>query len=249
MIVFNSVGKNDDLILKFINEKYVIIFIEMKGEIRVIGIDDSPFNFDDEYSNIIGVVMRGGEYIECILKSTVEIDGNDATKACIKIINDTKHKMQLKAILLDGISLGGFNVVDIKRLYNSTNIPVITVTRDEPDFEKIERALKKNFKDWDKRLILIKKGTLHKVKTSHNPIFIKCVGITLSEAKEIIKISTIRGVIPEPIRVAHLIASGIKRGDTTDGGDSEEDSGTPGFEILTVIAAIGVAIIALRKRK
>ena len=34
------------------------------------------------------------------------------------------------------------------------------------------------------------------------------------EAKAIIKVSTIRGVIPEPIRVAHLIASGITRGDS-----------------------------------
>ncbi|RLF35484.1 MAG: hypothetical protein DRM99_04525, partial [Thermoplasmata archaeon] len=30
----------------------------------------------------------------------------------------------------------------------------------------------------------------------------------------IIKLSTIRGVIPEPIRVAHLIASGITRGES-----------------------------------
>jgi len=186
----------------------------MKSEVRILGIDDSPFTFDDKYSDIIGVVMRGGEYIECVLKSTVEIDGKDATKACIDLINKTRHKIQLKTILLDGTSLGGFNVVDIEELYNSTNIPVITITRDEPDFEKIELALKKNFKDWGRRLFLIKKGTLHKVKTSYNPIFIKYVGITLSEAKEIIKISTIRGVIPEPIRVAHLIASGIKRGES-----------------------------------
>jgi len=186
----------------------------MKSEVRVLGIDDSPFNFSEKYSDIVGVVMRGGEYIEGVLKSTVEIDGTDATKACIDLINKTRHKIQLKAILLDGTSLGGFNVVDIEELCNSTNIPVITVTRNEPDLKKIESALKKNFEDWKERLLLIKKGTIHKVKTSHNPIFIKCVGITLSEAKEIIKISTIRGVIPEPIRVAHLIASGIKRGES-----------------------------------
>ncbi len=186
----------------------------MKDEIRLIGIDDSPFNFSEKYSDIIGVVMRGGGYIECVLKSAVEIDGDDATKACINLINETRHKIQLKAILLDGISLGGFNVVDIEELYNSTNIPVITVTRDNPDFEKIESALKNNFKDWRERLFLIKKGTLHEIKTPHNPIFIKYVGITLDEAKEIIKISTIRGVIPEPIRVAHLIASGITRGES-----------------------------------
>jgi endonuclease V-like protein UPF0215 family len=68
--------------------------------------------------------------------------------------------------------------------------------------------------DWKDRLNLIKKGRLHRVETNHNPIYVKCVGLTIKEAKEIIKISTIRGVIPEPIRVAHLIASGLKRGES-----------------------------------
>ena len=196
------------------NIDYIDIEFRMKSEIRVIGIDDSPFEFNDKESDIIGVVMRGGEYIECVLKNSVEIDGTDATSACVEMIKKTRHKMQLKVILLDGIALGGFNVVDIEELYDSTKIPVITVTRDVPDFEKIENALKKHFKDWENRLKLIRKRELYEVKTPHNPIFIKCVGVTLAQAKEIIKISTIRGVIPEPIRVAHLIASGIKRGES-----------------------------------
>jgi len=179
-----------------------------------MGIDDSPFDFDETNSDILGVVMRGGEYIECILKRTVEVDGDDATEKCIQMINNTRHKTHLKAILIDGSCLGGFNVVNKEELYKQTLIPVITVTRDRPDFEKIQRALKNNFEDWKERLNMIKSGDLHEIKTPYNPIFIKCVGITLKQAKEIIKISTIRGVIPEPIRVAHLIASGIKRGES-----------------------------------
>jgi len=203
----------------FINvEKNNIVYIdtkvEMKDEIRVLGIDDSPFEFNDKFSDIIGVIMRGGEYIECILKSSVEVDGKNSTDVCIDMIKNTKHNLQLKAILIDGVALGGFNIIDIEELYKSTNIPVITITRDQPNFDNIENALRKHFTDWEKRLNLIKRGEIHKIKTAHNPIFIKYVGITLAEAKEIIKISTIRGVIPEPIRVAHLIASGIKRGES-----------------------------------
>jgi endonuclease V-like protein UPF0215 family len=52
------------------------------------------------------------------------------------------------------------------------------------------------------------------IKTKHNPIYVKCTGISIEEAKEIIKISTIRGVLPEPLRVAHIIASGIIRGES-----------------------------------
>jgi len=186
----------------------------MKQQIRLLGIDDSPFRFTDKYGMVIGVIMRGGEYLECVLRRNIVIDGTDATLICKDMIKNTRHKKQLRAVLLDGIALGGFNVVDIAELYNDTNLPVLTITRDKPDFDKIKLALKKNFKDWKKRWTIISKGELYEVKTSDNPIYVKCIGINFEEAKEIIKLSTIRGVIPEPIRVAHLIASGITRGES-----------------------------------
>jgi endonuclease V-like protein UPF0215 family len=186
----------------------------MKQQIRLLGIDDSPFTFNDKYCVVIGVVMRGGDYLECVLRNQVKIDGNDATFVCKDMIENTRHKKQLKAVLLDGIALGGFNVVNINELYNDTNLPILTITRDKPDFEKIKLALKKNFIDWKERWNIMSKGALYEVKTIHNPIYVKCAGITIDQAKEIIKLSTIRGAVPEPIRVAHLIASGIIRGES-----------------------------------
>jgi endonuclease V-like protein UPF0215 family len=186
----------------------------MKQQIRVLGIDDSPFRFTDKYGMVIGVVMRGGEYLECVLRRHIIIDGDDATFVCKDMIMKTKHKQQLRAVLLDGIAFGGFNVIDIEEIYNQTGVPVLTITRDKPDFDKIKSALKKNFTDWENRWNLISKGKLHEIKTKHNPIYVKCIGMDLDGAKEIIKLSTIRGVVPEPIRVAHLIASGITKGES-----------------------------------
>ncbi|MDH7506574.1 MAG: DUF99 family protein [Candidatus Thermoplasmatota archaeon] len=186
----------------------------MKQQIRLLGVDDSPFSFTDKYVTIVGAIMRGGEYLECVLSRQISVDGDDATFACIDMIKKTKHRKQLKATLLDGVTFGGFNVVDVQEVFNSTGLPLITVTRDKPDFNKIKKALKNNFSDWENRLNLIKKGRLYIVKTRYNPIFVKCTGINIEDAKEIIKLSTIRGVVPEPIRVAHLIASGIARGES-----------------------------------
>jgi endonuclease V-like protein UPF0215 family len=186
----------------------------MKRQIRILGIDDAPFTFHEKYSTVIGVVMRGGEYLECVLRSQVTVDGTEATVVCEQMIRNSRHRRQLKAVMVDGACLGGFNVVDIHALSESTNLPVITITRDKPDFDKIQRALQKNFTDWKDRWTILQKGEMHMIKTQHNPIYIKCAGLSLEEAKEIINISTIRGVIPEPIRVAHLIASGITRGES-----------------------------------
>ena len=38
--------------------------------------------------------------------------------------------------MLDGITYGGFNVVDIEELYRETGLPVIVIMRSCPDFEK-----------------------------------------------------------------------------------------------------------------
>ena len=186
----------------------------MKKGIKLMGVDDAPFYFREDKTIVVGVVMRGGEYIEGVLRREVTVDGEDATDTCIDMVLHTRHKQQLKALLLDGVSLGGFNVVDINRIHTETGIPVITVTRDKPDLNKIQSALKKHFNDWEKRLNIITTGELHRVETNYNPIYVKSAGISIEDAKEIIRLSTIRGVIPEPIRVAHIIASAIIRGES-----------------------------------
>jgi uncharacterized protein len=186
----------------------------MKSQIKLIGIDDGPFHFHDETTILIGVVMRANGYLEGVLKREILIDGSEATSIIIDMILQTRHRHQIKAILIDGVAVGGFNIIDISKVYEETTLPVITITRDVPDLDQIKIALKSHFSDWNLRFNLIRKGPLYNMKTKHNPLYYNCAGIDEHDAKEIITISTIRGVIPEPIRVAHLIASGICRGES-----------------------------------
>jgi len=186
----------------------------VKQQIRILGIDDAPFVFSDTHTIIIGVVMRGGSYLEGVLSKQLTIDGSDATRLCEDMIQQTKHRQQLRAAMIDGVALGGFNIVDIDRVYETTKLPILTITRDKPDLEKMKQALRHHFNDWEERWHIITRGELHQVQTKHNPLYMKCVGLSVNDAKEIINLSTIRGVIPEPIRVAHIIASGVKRGES-----------------------------------
>ncbi len=185
----------------------------MKKEIHILGIDDMPFSFGDEKVDVVGVVMRGNSYVEGILRATVTVDGTDATPALIKLIGRTKHRKQLKVAMLDGAALGGFNVVDGEQIYEKTGLPVITVTKDKPDEEKMKEALKKHFDDWEGRWDVISKGEMKKLELEYT-LYIKCWGISFEDAKDVIKFSIVRGAIPEPLRVAHLIASGIKTGES-----------------------------------
>ena len=44
--------------------------------------------------------------------------------------------------MLNGITFGGFNVVDIKKLHLATKLPVLAVTHEKPDLKSIHEALK-----------------------------------------------------------------------------------------------------------
>lgn len=186
----------------------------MKKQIRILGIDDAPFSFSNKKTSIIGVILRGNDYLEGVLHRHISIDGDDATAVCSQMTQQTRHRNQLKAALIDGIALGGFNIVDIDEVYSLTNLPVLTITRNKPDVEKIKHALQNHFTDWKQRWDLINKAELWKISTSYKPVYVQAAGLTKLEAKDIISLSTIRGAIPEPIRIAHLIASGITKGES-----------------------------------
>jgi len=182
----------------------------MKKEIRVIGIDDSPFDkFGSGNTLVIGTIFRGGSWLDGVLSTKVSVDGNNATSKLIDMINKCKFKPQLQAILLDGIALGGFNIVDIKELNKKTKIPVIVVIRKKPDIATIQRVLVKIGKKQKIRL-LDKAG----VPVEVGKIYVQFKGLKLEDVKEILRITCTRSLIPEPIRIAHLIAAGVYFGES-----------------------------------
>ena len=182
----------------------------LKKEIRVIGIDDAPFKkFKRGQVMVIGAVFRGGSWLDGILSTKVSVDGNNATKKISEMINKCKFKPQLQCIFLDGIAVGGFNIIDVKELSKKTKLPVIVIIRKNPDIEKIKKTLIKINKK-NKIKLLDKAGSV--VPTGK--IYVQLTGISFEKAKEILKITCTRSLIPEPVRIAHLIASGITYGES-----------------------------------
>ncbi|MDO9518132.1 MAG: DUF99 family protein [Methanosarcinaceae archaeon] len=186
----------------------------IKPEIRILGIDDSALISDS--ITIIGVVFRGGKWLDGVLRSEITRDGMDATDTIIDMVISTKHYSQIRVIMLDGVTYGGFNPVDIVRIYEETDLPVIVIMRACPDLEKIEAALK-NLTQPDKRLeIILRAGRITRVvtKNTSNPIYIQCAGIDREDARRIVQLTSTRSNVPEPIRVAHLIATGVVCGES-----------------------------------
>ena len=110
----------------------------LKKEVRILGIDDGPFDkFKDKETIVIGTFFRGGEFLDGLLSTKIRIDGQNSTSRLIKMINSCKFKSMIQCIMIDGIAMGGFNVVDIRELCKKTKIPVIVIMRNKPDFNSI----------------------------------------------------------------------------------------------------------------
>jgi len=186
----------------------------MKSQIRVLGIDDGSFSFGQARTAVVGVSVRLPSYVEGVMMTHVEIDGMDSTDRIIEMLRSSRYLEQLKLIMLDGAALGGFNVVDVHRLHREVEVPVITVTRDNPDYAEIESALRKHFQDWKPRLAMMRSTTLEEFDTGHTPIFIGRVGIERDELEKILAASTVMGALPEALRIAHLVATAISRGES-----------------------------------
>lgn len=185
-------------------------FRVIKTEIHVLGIDDGKFTPHTKGDVIvIGVVFRGGCSIDGIMHTNVSIVGLDATEKLALMINSSPHRKQLRLVMLNGITFAGFNVVDLKKLNSETKLPVMALTHEKPDLDAIHRALKNLPNEEERWRTVLEAGEINEVINKGIKIYVEIAGISLADAQKIIKITSTRSSLPEPLRVAHLIASGI----------------------------------------
>lgn len=186
----------------------------MKEHIRILGVDDSPFSFEDKTAEIVGALIRTPNYLEAVMKSEIDVDGWNSTERIMEMVKSSRYRENISAIFLDGIAVGGFNVLDIGSMSKTLGLPVASISRRRPDQESIRSALEKKFDDWEERLRLIEKNEVQRVETEHKPLYVQHVGIDLENLRDMIRKSTVRGALPEPLRVAHLIVTALKRGES-----------------------------------
>lgn len=182
----------------------------MKSEIRVLGIDDGAFSKSDKDVIVVGIVLRGNSDVEGVLSTKIKVDGLDSTEKLVELINGSKHKGQLRAIMIQGTTLGGLNLVDLNFLYSNTKIPVLGIIRKKPSNSEISKAIDK-VSDKERRLkILERNGEVYK----YRKLYFQMAGFKIHEAYEVIDRGIKKGNIPECLRLAHMIASGITLGES-----------------------------------
>ena len=187
-------------------------FHVIKPEIRVLGVDDGAFTPHVEaWVPVIGVVFRGGYWLDGVIHTKIEVDGFDAADKISSMIMNSPHYKQLRVIMLNGITFAGFNIVDIRKLNAQTELPVIAVTRNRPNLEEIRKALRNLPSSEQRWRTVLNAGAIREVTTrnENEQIYVHIAGISEDNAVKILRLTSTRSNVPEALRVAHLIASGI----------------------------------------
>jgi endonuclease V-like protein UPF0215 family len=143
------------------------------------------------------------------MHTRIGIDGLDATEKIAEMINASPHRPQLRVIMLSGITFAGFNLVDIQKLCSATKLPVIALTHEKPDLDAIHAALTHLPLTKERWQIVQNAGAIYEISNKGAKFYMGLSGVSLADALAILDLTSTRGSYPEPLRVAHLIASGI----------------------------------------
>ena len=179
---------------------------------RVLAIDDGAFGRTQARAPVAAIVVSLPSYVEAVRRSWVAVDGRDATERLERLARAVGPLDGVRAVLLDGAVVGGFNVIDLDRLHRTLGVPVVALTRGPPDFPRIHAALRRWFgRDAERRWRLLRAHRLFTVPTGDRPMVAAAVGCRPADAIALVHRATVRGHWPEPLRLAHLIASAEAR--------------------------------------
>ena len=181
------------------------LHLEKKG-LRGLAIAES-FKQNSKKSILCGVVMRRDFVIDGFAFGSATLKGDDATNSILKIY-DELNRPDISYVLISGLIISMYNIIDIKKIHESLKIPIIGLTYNKS--KGIEDSIKSHFPDSFeskvdkyKNLDKQKKITLH----TSSEVFVRQEGCTLSEVKFLLNELTLQGSFPEPIRVAQLLAN------------------------------------------
>ena len=183
------------------------LHLEKKG-LRGLAIAES-FRQNSEKSILSGIVMRRDFLIDGFVFGTTTINGDDATQTILQMYEDLERP-DISYVLISGLIISMYNVIDIKRIHENLQLPIIGITYNES--QGIEEAIKHHFpenyiskiKEYHK-LGEREKITLH----TSSEIFVRREGCSLNDAQYLLNKLTLQGSIPEPLRVAQLLSKSL----------------------------------------
>jgi endonuclease V-like protein UPF0215 family len=176
---------------------------------NVVAFDDAPFERDHRGDvTLVGTVCSRTR-LDGVLCGRVRRDGANATARMIALVRDSQFREHVRLVLLQGIAVAGLNVVDVVGLSRELGVPALVVARKRPNLPAMRLAVMRTGAGWERKWRLIERaGPMEAL----GGVYVQRAGLALDQARGVLAATTLHGKIPEPLRMAHLIAGGITTG-------------------------------------
>lgn len=178
---------------------------------HVLGIDDGPFRKHAGGSApVAGVMTEGADLVEAVALTRFPVDGDDATGFLADWVSGLRCWEGLQAVVLGGITLAGLGVVELAPLAERLRLPVLVVNRRDPANHRLEQALRAA--GLDARLPAVERTP--RARPLAPGLFVSWAGADEARATELVAATRRKSALPEPLRLAHLIARAVATGES-----------------------------------
>ena len=142
-----------------------------------------------------------------IAMAPVRVDGLDATSIVMGLMEVLGARGC--PLVLDSLTVAGFNLVSPGSLFKAMGSPVIVVYTYRPSYERLEEGLRRSglpHAELRLRVLSLVESSV-RVETPKGPLYMIARGISVREAVRLVAELQVHARKPEPVRVAHYTAS------------------------------------------
>lgn len=178
-----------------------------KKAIRALGVAES-FLPTARKSTLAGVVMRTDLVVDGFVFGAATVGGEDATSSVLRMCRRLK-RADINLIMLSGCIISRYNVVDVDELARRSGLPVVCLTYNES--KGIEGAIRRHFDHPEGRIESYRRlggRTRVRLHTGYRA-YVRSAKISDADAKKVLDAFTLQGGVPEPIRLARLLARAV----------------------------------------
>lgn len=178
---------------------------------HVLGIDDGPFVVGASADvPLVGVMTEGPDLVEAIAVTRFPVDGDGVTTFLATWVTGLRLHPALQAIVLGGVTIAGLGVVDLGALAERTALPVIAVSRRDPREHRVAAALRAA--GLAERIAILERTPM--AFAGPAGLHLAATGTTPEHATAIVAACLGKANVPEPLRLAHMIARAVTDGES-----------------------------------
>lgn len=179
---------------------------------HVLGIDEGPVDKHRASGRtpLVGVTMEGADLVEAVAITEFPVDGDEVTAFLGDWIESLRIRPVLQAVLFGGITVAGLGVLDPIALAARLGLPVVVVNRRAPENTRLEQAMRAA--GLAERIAVLRRAPPANVL--EGGLHASAAGIDPAGAAALIERTRRKSRLPEPLRLAHLVARAVATGES-----------------------------------